>query len=697
MVFASSPIVQQSVISLAPLYPEKLFSFGAVPFNSEEQKYPSSHSCLFGKLSSFTKRADQHVSHSDGRCYIVLTSNMASNSSDKSDERKKSIEEVIRKLSSGKSDSVKDDINISDSGTCKQDEKLRRMAKRRCSIGNIDNYRSKYCSSPTERIGLSPDINPKVMAVLIPHATTALLGSSPLRRRSVDAAGDNFEDDYTAVLRKIVSNPTGSPISSAPSTPYSNRSILETLEKDKEVASRTQPEINIIQPAPNESHDVRMTSGIEHLPSFTEKIGSFSRPSSLYLGVPSDSKQSSKLHLRNKFAKTLSVKREEEEFDISDDECPSHKMNRNQCSLLDLPANKSRSLSPIQQSCSSGSVSPVSIEYQNSEISDSKCKEKIPCSDANLFEINCDLEDVPRLVDSRNKDSYGEDVILGSKPIASGSVEVIPADNLENTSHVPQTLECDEKYAEHATPADEINNFEGKSDLTGELNIKSLLPEHVDPIAGDKNQCEEDFNSIEDLCSPRKLSDDAGFTSVYLATFVLGHSIVNRCFPSKGEILVQSSPYQEPQLPVHSFQSKYVDCQEKKLVHQMSRQDSEGCDQHAGSVLSKCPRRPSHNSLRSALHYLHRQNALSFLLLLTLFLPVAMMALALDISAYVFSLLQKVMPKNVRSSPSCFLRKLGIQNYGSSSSISSSANRPCPILLANNRNQYIVGLSDFLP
>lgn len=623
---------------------------------------------------------------------------------------------------------VKDDISIKSSDSLGIENMNMsgdaRSNKRRCSIGNTFSPNDTFPSV----LGTSPvDLDPKLIAVLGPHGTSALLSSSPVRRRSVDFANVGNEDEFTAVLRLISSNasnssPAGTPSSNKLFAPPSKESSPNqvkistdsVINRVDDQNANDEQDNQLFLPCISESVAATTESGGIADTSSTEQVLNMPRPTSLFENNPNitSPRQKSKLHLRNKFSKTLSIKNEEEEFDFSDDDFSTLRKHINVKSefiTLETPKFDPRSLSPIYQSSNSGSNSPIPLN--DDENVDSGTIEVDPIKSEFIDDVNnAYITGEPYmnyLINqvSGNKQRCSERP-TGEEPASatSSATQFDPAaevlcqgsQNLEcfPTKYIRSEASCEnseddfdcvkeQQFLErhdNLLKSEELVKKE-KESLTSESNIYSR--ENIREINNYKRSTYGDNETVLAILQHTNTKftsqemENISQTSFYLVTNVLGNFILDRCFFSRKYISNTESirfnvPSKniEPQMfdscksdlkmnikneSMDSIASSLETIGKKTYTDESTISNSEVSSASEGVVAKescpdKCPRRPSHNSIRATLQYMRRQDALGFLLLVLAFLPFALLAVTLDVSVKIFCLILKVISTTERYS-----------------------------------------------
>ena len=618
--------------------------------------------------------------------------------------------------------------------------------KRRCSIALCSLNDTVY-SPVSEKIvstGSPLDLDPKLMAVLGPHGTSALLSSSPIRRRSVDFAKTGNEDEFTALLRRISSNT----LNLSPAEPPNTASYNKLFPSSKDSTSNLHgiragtPELSFNRSMDDDDEYDRgspLPSIFEsstppeerHLPSEAQhgverKFQRPPRPTSLFScsnsadGPP----QKSKIHLRSKFSKTLSIKKEEEELDLLDDERIAFKGDLDNNYLIQNSFHP-RSLSPIYQSSHSEPVMRVSVSPDKELNMNLHAKESVnPLPYINLKNSNRDEETSREvlIVDSLEVQASEK----GHSCDVSTSAGVEPANSLpatepsavttktslfdrvgdDTTLHSSQNFiplegderrkksgpNCEKNIESFDTDPNSINielDKKGNSfnncindELKQKMKIKfqETNKDQFVKNVHDKNKViYGDFASDEwsnQLATGTPNSSRGyeliGSNSFYLVTNILGTFLKEKCFTKNGSkqtvtttnlkisnISPNNSTIQEDILnankchflnkdyslqPLRTKSVTIASCISKNELNSLISSSSNTFDIRDSAVSSSemCRRRPSHNSIRTTLQYMRRQDILGLLLLLVAFLPFTLLALSLDVAMQIFSLLLKV-------------------------------------------------------
>ncbi|XP_018011197.1 uncharacterized protein LOC108668480 isoform X2 [Hyalella azteca] len=548
---------------------------------------------------------------------------------------------------------------------------------RRCSVGgSIASLSDSFSGSSNDKMHFaSPELNPKLMAVLGPHATSALLSCSPVRRTSVDFNA-GFEDDFTAILRKITA--PSSPPASAPGTPSNKKNFLpvSSLSMDESSSTKDDDDAPEWYNVPKIIESRVPVSELEDsdAPLTTESTSKrVPRPTSLYRSNSDSCRLRSKIYLRDKFSKALSVKHEEDEHNLSDDEVFSTVEIR--AGHLDVPF-RHRTLSPISQSSSSGS--PESFEESSpcaNTLDADKCLMPDATETSNRLEspdltVSCPTDRYENRADEKQVKPLNRGATA-----SSGEHPDVPGGNIATTA----TSEFLAKGLGSASPLIDVrplsvsHSSEGPCTIRQDATIptdpttsRSVDPEIQEQRSTDSKrsksyQVSEKLNGKDTFMDPQSYEIIGPF-SLVLVVRVLGNTLLERCFLSQ-----KSSPYVqlrrrssnknlesdsnnvlkskeiqnftlEPQTSAQKFSISLVNssCPDGQLI-----KETHSSIYASNSSSEKWPRRPSHNSLRTALQYVSQRNALGLLLLILSFLPLVILAGVLDISLYVFSLLSQ--------------------------------------------------------
>ncbi|KAF2364186.1 3'5'-cyclic nucleotide phosphodiesterase catalytic domain [Trinorchestia longiramus] len=519
------------------------------------------------------------------------------------------------------------------------------------------------------------------MAVLGPHATSALLSCSPVRRTSVDVNA-GFEDDYTVMLRKIAA-PSGSPVSTpssdASKMPFVSSNLFKTDKSSTESDVPTAigeplcvPKIVECAPQTYESADGEALQA-------SECSKSVARPTSLYSKAnPDSSRQRSKLFLRDKFSKALSVKHEEDEHSLFDEDVCGLSSTKNIIheGHLDVPY-RHRNLSPISQSSSSASLDSVEDGYcgnlltadasggNESFPSDIKKKsESLEIFDLSLSRPTDQYENLSPETQERPQSLGAAAATSGLDPDPQSASSVA---NNEATTAVgaklsgsnPLNVDVGVRNRSHQNEAKEEKSQTESSKVSCSNESKSYEEEstHVNKwaLGNESNTSECDKKVVIDS----KYSEMNGPFSIVLVACVLGSTILERCFPENSSTNPSSS--RRPSCRNSEVDFKKVSGEknvrnylmethplEKNVGISMTKKDTDRPILNKENVSSmpisdstseKWSRRPSHNSLRTALQYVSQRNAFGLLLLTLSFLPLVLIAGVLDVSLYVFSIL----------------------------------------------------------
>ena len=418
---------------------------------------------------------------------------------------------------------------------------------RRCSFGCVGEFGLNYNNNNN-----GSDINPKLISVLGPTATSALLSSSPVRRRSTDA---NYEDDYTAVLRKISPVPNVSP-ATTPSSCNPNRTFVNA------------PSDNVKNTIISSDDTQSMATNDKRIDS-KARVAPLSRSSSKYSNPVDTPTIVSKVHLRKKFNKTLSIKNEEDEADISDDN--SNYVKESSQGALHAPYFEPHSLSPIHQS--SASSSSLSFEYPENDINESDVEDQVELKtkdsrDNDLF-YDSSFSKVPSKIPN-SKDEQPLAGLVPKSPQSHDATIFIPGP--KDASHVSETAKCHDnlqetnpsvnvavqptvcdhcikpepqiilKNSENLHSTSETNLQKNVTVLSLKLNGRESVANTV--TANETKNSQEyrsslmsknvQFNDMDTHATVNNRNEDCSSVSVfYLVTTVLGNFLLYRCFPKQ--------------------------------------------------------------------------------------------------------------------------------------------------------------------